>query len=134
MANTKPFVHVACFCEHLLEDKDGVLSPIRVIDTMYVEGPIPPLPPGSPADAEPAAMVSGLISLKPGDVTGPRKIQLVLRRPGSEPKNLHPNGGWEVDFKGEERGVNLKMNFPMGIQVFGLCWFDVLCNGELLTS
>src|SRR5471030_1809050 len=40
MANTKPFVASACFCEHILVEKDEVTSAIRIVDTYF----IPPLP------------------------------------------------------------------------------------------
>jgi hypothetical protein len=39
MPNTKPLVAVATLCEQILEEKDGVVSVIRVVDTYHVEPP-----------------------------------------------------------------------------------------------
>lgn len=134
MANTRPFVVAAFFCENLIEDKDNVLTAIRIIDTYYLTLPtnLPDLPP----DVKPAIEVTGLISLKSGDVVGPYKLDLMMRRPtkGEKPVRLSPEGGWPVVFNGGEHGVNLKMKFPLGVKTFGLYWFDVMWENELLTS
>jgi hypothetical protein len=135
MANTKPFVVAAFFCENLLEDKDGVLSAIRIVDTYFVTLPTSP-PAGAPPDAKPAIQVQGLISLKSGDLIGPFKLGLAMRRP-SETKSvqLAPDGTWPIVFNGGEHGVQINLRFPLGVTGFGLYWFDVLWEGkELLTS
>lgn len=132
MANTKPFVAAACFCENLLEEPDGVLSAIRIVDT-YI---LPPLPEGIeiPADAvRGVILVKGLISLKSGDVVGPGTIHLVMHKTTGERAVLSPEGGWPVVMNGGEHGVNIKIQLPLGVKNFGLVWFDVMWGEDVLT-
>ena len=132
MANTKPFVAAACFCEQILQEPDGVLSAIRIVDT-YV---IPPLPAGvevPPDAARGVILVRGLISLKSGDVVGAGKVGLVMHKTTGEAVTLSPEGGWPAVLQGGEHGFNVKLNFGLGVRNFGLIWFDVTWNGEVLT-
>ena len=131
MANTKPFVAVACFCENVLEDKDGVLSAIRIIDT-YI---IPALPEGVQVSDGLQGMIvlNGLISLKAGDVTGTGTIGLTMNKLSGERIEISPKDGWPVVLNGGEHGANVRIQIPLGVKNFGLFWFDVLWNGESLT-
>jgi hypothetical protein len=131
MANTQPFVAVACFCENVLQEKDEVLSAIRIVDTYY----LPPLPEGIelPDGLRGVIMLTGLISLKAGDVTGPGTIGLVMNKVTGERAEISPPGGWPVVLNGGEHGANVRMQIPLGVKNFGLVWFDVLWNGEVLT-
>jgi hypothetical protein len=132
MANTKPFVAAACFCEQILQEQDGVLSAIRIVDTYT----IPPLPAGvelPPNEPHGVILVRGLISLKSGDVVGTGKVGLVMHKITGELVTLSPEGGWPVTLQGGEHGFNVKLNFGLGVKNFGLVWFDVTWNGEVLT-
>ena len=124
MANTKPLVAVACFCEQLLIEGDNVPSAIRIVDTYKFT--VPP-------EATPVIAVKGLISLKSGDVTGTHIVELILENPLHERKTLSPPGGWPVVLNGGAHGPMIKLDFPLGVRNFGLCWFDVLFDGEVLT-
>ena len=129
MANPKPFVQIAAFCENLLEEADGAMTPVRIIDTYWV----PPLPEGLPDGMRPIVLVKGIIALKSGDVTGPHAVSLEMENTQGVRTKLSPEEGWPVVFNGGEHGVNLKINFPLGVKNFGLCWFDVFFDGELVT-
>jgi hypothetical protein len=126
MPNTKPLVAVATLCEQILEEKDGVVSAIRVVDTYYVEPP-KDLPAGKVAGI-PLKM---LLSLKSGDLTGSHEIRVVLRAPNGKSIEFHRQ---QIAFKGEEQGVNLKIRFAMPAKDFGLYWFDVMSGDDVLTS
>jgi hypothetical protein len=128
MANTKPFVQLAAFCENLLIEADKAVTPVRVVDTYYVERPQ-----GMPPEMVPAVIIRGIIALKSGDVTGNHTVGFVMENTQGVRKELSPPGGWPVVFGGGEQGVNVQLKFPLGVQNFGLCWFDVLFDGELLT-
>jgi hypothetical protein len=128
MANTKPFVAVACFCENLLEESDGVLSAIRIVDTYHVQ-----VPPNLPENTLPVIEMKGLVSLKSGDLTGSYTVGLVMENSLGQRTQLSPEGGWPVVFNGGEHGVTLKIRFPLGVKNLGLCWFDVLFGDEVLT-
>lgn len=131
MANTKPFVQIACFCENVLIEKDEVVSAIRIVDTYFI--------PALPKDVElpdgllGVIVVNGLISLKSGDVVGSGTIGLVMNKSTGERVDLSPPGGWPVVLNGGEHGANVRIQMPLGVKNFGLFWFDVLWNGELLT-
>ncbi len=129
MANTKPFVQVAALCEKILEEQDGVISAIRLVDTFNVSAP----PPGLSPDAPPVVEVNGLIALKSGDLVGKFTVGLVMENTIGERKSLSPEGGWPVVFNGGEHGIQLKLSFNVGVKNFGLCWFDVLFENEVLT-
>jgi hypothetical protein len=77
--------------------------------------------------------VNGFISLKSGDVTGEHRVELVLENPLGERKTISPVGGWTVVLKGGVHGANLRLQFPLGVRNFGLCWFDVMFDGAVLT-
>ena len=132
MSNPKPLVAVACFCENVLEEQDGVVSAIRIVDT-YI---IPPLPEGIeiPPDAvRGVILLKGLVSFKSGDFVGPGIIHLMMHRTTGEVARLSPPEGFPVELKGGEHGANLKLQIPLGVKNFGLFWFDVLWGDELLT-
>lgn len=129
MANMKPFVTVACFCEKVLEEADHVMTAIRIVDIYYV----PPIPDAGPDGPFPAIVVEGLVSLKSGDLVGSHTIAFVMENTQGARTQLSPVGGWPVVFEGGEHGVNLKLKFPIGVKNFGLCWFDVIFDDEVLT-
>jgi len=133
MANTKPFVTVACICEQVLEEPDGVMSAIRIVDTVTIGPPMPPdfvLP---QSGIQGVVTVKGLIALKSGDVVGNGKVELVMHSSTGEVVTLSPEDGWPVVMKGGEHGFQIKINFVLGVKNFGLIWFDVTWNGEVLT-
>lgn len=131
MANTKPFVQIACFCENVLTEADGVLSAIRIVDTYF----IPPLPEGvqMPNDIQGVIMLNGIVCLKSGDVTEAGNLRLVMNRSTGEAVPIGPPDGWPMVMGGGEQGSILRIQMPLGVRNFGLMWFDVLWNGELLT-
>ena len=131
MANHRPFVAAACFCDNVLEEADHVVSAIRIVDT-YI---LPPLPAGIeiPADAVRGVIIlKGLVSLKSAEPLSGR-IHLVMHRTNGERAVLSPDGGWPAELKGAPHGVNLRIQMPLGVKNFGLVWFDVLWNEEVLT-
>lgn len=131
MANTKPLVAAACFCENVIEGKDGVFSAIRIVDT-YI---IPKIPEGIQVkgDLHGMIVVNGLIILKAGDVTGTGTVGLIMNKLDGERVNISPEGGWPVVLNGGSHGVNIRIQMPLGVKNFGLFWFDVTWDGEILT-
>ena len=127
MPNTKPYVSVACVCEKVLQEKDGVLSAIRLVDTFHLQ----PLP-GAPADAKGILPLTALVALKSGDVTGTFELRMQVRSPSGKVVDIPEK--WPVILAGGEQGVQLVMQFHLPVPEFGLYWFDVLWNGDVLTS
>jgi hypothetical protein len=131
MANTRPFVAVACFCDSVVEDKTGAMSAIRIIDTYN----IPQLPAGAqlPDGLKGVVVLNGLIVLKSGDVQGTGTLRLIMHRTNGEQVQLGPAEGWPMVLNGGEHGATLRIQMPLGVKNFGLLWFDVVWNDEVLT-
>lgn len=130
--NTEPFVTVACVCENVLEQADGVVSLIRVVDTYT-------LTVDHPAGAEQldglANIPSGLklllfVQLKAGDVTGTGKLSLRLRTVSGKQNEI---GEWPVEMIGGVQGVNLRLEFRVDKITKGTHYFDVSWNGKRIT-
>ncbi len=125
--NPKPYVAVATICERVLEEKEGTLSAIRIVDTVKVE-----VPETIPADAKPVINLSALVSLKSGDARGKFLDKIVSCTPsGKKLEKLAPS--FPLLLQGGERGANLVVNFSLQISEWGLYWFDVLLNDELIS-
>ena len=114
-------------CEKILQEKDGVLSAIRLVDSFFVERPTQALPENITAGIQ----LSALVSLKSGDITGEQEIQIKLRKPSGEMKDI---GAWRVVFNGGEHGANFITNMKLSGTEYGLFWLDVVWQGEVLTS
>jgi hypothetical protein len=126
--NTTPYVALACICERVLQDKDSVMSLIRVVDTYYLT-----IPADAPKDATPAFEVAAVISLKSGDLVGSfNKLQIVGNNPGGERKAMTEKPIPTI-FNGGAHGVNVQLNLTVVVKKFGMFWFDVLWGDEVLT-
>lgn len=126
--NTKPYVALACICEKMLQDKDGVASLIRIVDTYSLN-----IPPDAPKDVVPAFEVICVVSLKSGDLVGSfNKLQIVSNASDGERKNMSEKPIPTV-FNGGAHGLNVRLNLTVVVKKFGLFWFDVMWGDEILT-
>jgi|SRR5581483_9393294 len=123
-----PYLLVAALCEHVIEDKRGVLSLIGLVDriTHTATGPEPPrlMPPVT-------VNLHLVITLKSGAARGRSEIRIGLIEPSGmkAPADLvHP-----VYFEGEDRGVNILTRLNLELDKEGLYWFEVSHEGRLLT-
>ena len=123
-----PFVQVACFCEMVLEDKTGVLTLIRVIDTITqtAAGPNPP------EDMPPMSFNTRLvIMLKSGEARGRSTLKVVPQLPTGATKSPIDI---TVYFDGDERGQNVITNMTFVCEMEGLYWFNLYIDNEKLTA
>lgn len=125
--NNKPFVVVACLCEKVLTESDGVLSIIRVVDQFTVGAPL--------AVVErllPHLVLTLVLALKSNENVGKHElsIQLVGETKSEEARKL------EVEFPAGPLGaVNIVMQIAIGtVKNFGDKRFDVFFDGGFLTS
>jgi hypothetical protein len=125
---TGPYLQAAIICERVLQEQDGAISAIRIIDrlTHFVQGPDVPdtLPPFQ-------QRIALLVAFKSGAARGRHTIRLDLEKPSGEQA---PLGQFPVHFEGEERGVNLVINTDFQPDQEGLYWFDVSLGDERLGS
>lgn len=117
-----PYLQAALICEKVLQEQDGVLSVIRVVDrhTATVLGP------EVPADMPPVAVnATVLVILKQGDAIGRYAIKL---RPEAPSGQQLPTLEVPVQFVegAGEQGVNIVIPMNLQLQEEGLYWFDVI--------
>lgn len=123
MRNNKPLVAVACLCEKVLREEDGVLSAIRVVDTYFI-------PQTAPAGA--AVSLTALICLKSGDVEGKSEISFRLTAPDGKEVGAPPT--YPILLEGREHGANLIVQLGLPAANLGHYMLDVLWNGEPLVG
>jgi hypothetical protein len=109
------------FCDRVLQEADGTLSAIRIIDrhTHVAIGP------DAPHDMPPMVLSTWvLIMLKPGDARGRYTVRV---RPEAPSGLQLPHLDLPVNFMGvEEQGVNIVLPLQMQLAEEGLYWFDVM--------
>src|SRR4051794_2713408 len=105
----KPFLAAAVFCENILDDKDGMLSAIRILDTiklsLEVMHPIATDAQTLADTKRPFLPVLSLISFKSGNASGKRQLQIILFTPSGD---RHVILEAPVEFLGGAHGVNVK--------------------------
>lgn len=119
-----PHLQAALICERVLQEQDGVLSIIRVIDRVTFQlGPDGEL-------IQPQHPIFFVISFKAGKARGTYSIEIQREKPSGE-QALVLNA--PVHFEGEERGANVVIGGAFAPDEAGLYWFDVLFEGEQVT-
>ena len=120
----RPFVQVATICQMPMQEANGSLSLIRIMDRLAVPGLTDEMPP------TPLAQLHIVVILKSGPMRGKYKWSIVAETP-SRKRIL----GQEMTalFEGEERGVALISPVAVIAEEEGLYWFDVIVEQELLT-
>jgi hypothetical protein len=124
-----PWVAMAVFCEQVIEDKQGILTLVKVIDRLTVEaqasGVEPPaqLPPGT-------IQLTFVISVKAGNSKGRSEIQTDLEGPDGLTR---PIASHSVNFVAPHYGTNLINRIALGFQHEGVYWFTVKADGKVLT-
>jgi len=125
-----PYVTAALLCENVIEDRDGALSVIRVIDVVNVN-----IPPGLTrhhlASAQMSFTVTMLISLIPGHMRGKKHLSIILTRPSQE--QSPSEYALPVVFEGGDRRVNLVLPINVQVKEEGLHWFDIQLDGQFIT-
>jgi hypothetical protein len=126
-ANRKqPRLCAALLCENVLQDKDGVLSLIRVIDTFNINATTKQLPPGF-------ATFKLHVSFKADEAIGPRTLLVVGRSPDRKEilRQEYP-----IQFTSDADGANgagIIADCQILIGVAGTYWFEVFLNSEFVT-
>jgi hypothetical protein len=122
-----PYVQIAALCEKVLQEKDGVLSVIRVVDQVNITasgvGAPDEMPPGN-------LNLTAVVSLKAGIARGRYDVKILPVSPSG--KNMHETIV-SAYFEGDDRGVNVIFNIALGIREEGVFWFEVYARELLLT-
>jgi len=125
---TGPYLKMACFCERMLREADGVASVIRVIDRLiHTEAK-----PDAPAEMPPVTYEMKLvIMLIPGSALGRHELKIERELPsGLREKPI----AITVQMEGGNRGANIVMDVKMTFPLEGPYWFNVYLDDALLTK
>jgi hypothetical protein len=119
-----PHLNVALICERVLQEQDGALSAIRIIDRVWfvADADGTPLQPQQP--------ITLLLSWKSGDARGRYSVRVVLEKPSGEqvPVLQAP-----IHLEGEERGANMVLNTALEADQEGVYWYDVYFEEDRVT-
>ena len=125
MERTLPYITAALLCENVLEEKNGSLTVVRIVDRLEFSTE------GLPPELNPMVALKGLVCLKSGPYQGDCNITIKVNRPSgreTEPMSFPP-----FKLLGGDQGQNVIINIGLGVDEQGPYWFDVNLNGELLT-
>jgi hypothetical protein len=123
-----PYVTAACFCESVLEEKTGVLTLVRIIDTVTHSGFGPTPPKDMPAFAYNFLLA---VMLKSGEAHGRYDLRVVPQQPDGSTKDEIT---FTFHFEGEEKGQNVVAQINYQFALEGLYWFRVFLEEEFLTA
>lgn len=122
-----PYLRTACFCESVIEGKDGVLSLIRLIDllTITVSGPEAPddMP---PVDASYKLVVASV----PGAAKGRHEVKIVPELPSGIRENDRALVV-SVHFESEGKVTPILIDYRYRFEQEGLYWFHLLLDDQL---
>lgn len=124
-----PYLQAAFFCERLLEESDGVLSAIRIVDLVTVQGG------GPSAQAEPPLVnLTLFIVFKGGGASGSYDLTVTMEGPSRNPTVPPQRHTQTVVFYGtEDRGVTVIMPVAMTVDEEGVYWFGIYLGERLVT-
>ena len=91
-----PYVQLAAICEKVLQEADGVLSVIRVIDRLILTAQGTELPDELPQGL--LANVTFVVSLRPDDARGRHPLQVRIQQPSGV---FLPEQTFDVMFEGD---------------------------------
>lgn len=127
LENGGPYLAAALFCDKVLEEKDGTLSAIRMVDriTHTISGPDAP-------EAMPPITINlfALLSFKSGAARGKYTLKFIPNAPSGK---IMPEFSGPIVLEGDDRGANVVLNLGIPVEEEGLYWFDVIFDEQLIT-
>lgn len=123
-----PFLQMAVFCEKVLQEKDGVMSAIRIVDRFMhtlsgAQAPdsMPPL----------RIDVSLLIGIKSGNFRGKKQLKITPTAPSGQ---VLPGFSGPILLQGDDHGAAIVVRYLFEAKEEGLYWFTLELDGEFLTK
>jgi hypothetical protein len=116
-----PFIQIATFCRDVVEQADGGVTLVGVLDAVELE----------PDDeGRHVAAMLAFISVRAGAMAGKHRIRIQPDRPGL----LFPDGDLSAFFDGGLSGLEAQVEVVFVAVEQGLYWFEVLLDDELLLT
>jgi hypothetical protein len=133
----RPLVSFACVCERPLQDKDGVISLIRIVDTFFLDKfpAVAARPSDFPATIELTVATIELtvaIGLKAGRVRGRHEVGLATYRPSGERSEFPER--WPIVFDEDYSSANFLIKLFVNRVEPGSYRAEVLFDGDALTD
>jgi len=126
---TGPWVTTAVFCEKVIEDKEGVLTLVRVIDRLIISASgVETLVPEKLPPAQ--VQIIFVITIKAGTAKGRSEVVTEIEGPDGINRAISSQS---VNFPAPNYGQNLVNNIALGVQHEGVYWFTVKADGRVLT-
>lgn len=123
---TGPYLATAVLCENVIEDKQGVLSLIKIVDRIVANAG-----PNTPERMPPMTVsLFAVIGIKSGQARGSHHLTLRQEAPSGIRKG---ELSVPVFLEGEDRGNNAILQLTIQTDEEGLHWFDVLFDNQLMT-
>jgi Family of unknown function (DUF6941) len=119
-----PFVSIACICQTPLQEGNGILSIIRVVDRIPIVGTTPQMQP------QPLQNLVLVVVLRSGGLQETHTIKI---RPLGPSGTELPATEASVLFEGQDRGPAIILPVSLVATEEGLYWFDVYLEQQLLT-
>lgn len=120
----EPYLKLGAICERVLQEKDGVLSIIRMVDqfTLTVAGKEPPdqLPEGEALLTIVMSWVGGL---------GRHEAVFNIVSPSGEAQPSPRS--WSFTLDAINRGHNIIVTLPVKIRREGIYWIEFILNGQV---
>ena len=126
-----PFLATAVFCDHVIQETDGPLSAIRIVDQINVAIPFD-APPDVPSEAKRIPVQTWtLLMFKTGGSPGTHVVSLIIHSPSGKRKESLKQ---ELTFGDEPTGgANMRIQLAIGVMEGGLFLIDVVLDGKVLT-
>lgn len=127
-----PYLNFAVICEKVLQEADGVLSFIRLIDHLTVTMTVPAGVdvPQEAMPLEPPVVVTFALGLKSASDIDPVLVKVRIETPSGltlpEFETSQPVGA-------EDRGTNIVLPMQFPAQDEGVYWFAVEVSGTIIT-
>lgn len=122
-----PYLAAAFFCEKVLQESDGVISAIRIVDRIIQAA----IGSGTPETMPPTPVnLTLVVTLKSGDARGRQHVAVTVEAPSGI---RTPLTAGSVLLEGDDRGANFIVQMAWVAQQEGLYWFDVAADGLILT-
>jgi hypothetical protein len=122
-----PYLAFAFFCERVLHEQDGVLTPIRIVDRLLVNH--------MPASKSPVPTalhsITLVVGLKAGNYKGKGKIRIKGAAPSGKSVTRKPIET-EVELTGADSGANFIAILGLSFREVGTYWFDIYFNDRML--
>ncbi len=129
----RPYISAALLCERVLQEQDGVLSAIRMVDRVTVQ-----IAKGAKGKVKPTIKLAVLVAFKSGPMKGKHILRVVPRTPSGRKmavKRTDVQGEFKFPlvFEGREHGSTNVINLVVDVSEEGVYWFDVYLGRRVVT-